>query len=98
MRCIKMENKLRDFEQLRRRFLFQDEEHDFVHELEEGLFYLSSDEGLLYIVRVPTDEEAEGNIEADMLDLEVTDSESETYTIIRTLSMNRFNKIIKRLK
>ena len=34
----------------------------------------------------------------DTLDLEVTDSESETYTIIRTLSMNRFNKIIKRLK
>jgi len=83
---------------MKKRYLFQDEEHDFVFELEEGLFYLSSDEGLLYIVRVPTDEESERKIEADTLDLEVTDSESETYTIIRTLSMNRFNKIIKRLK
>lgn len=83
---------------MQKRYLFQDEEHDFVFELEEGLFYLSSDKSLLYIVRVPTDEEGEGNMEADMLDLETTDSESETYTIIRTLLVNNFKEIIKRLE
>ena len=83
---------------MKQRYLFQDEEHDFVFELEEGLFYLSSDKSQLYIVRLPTDMKADGLIDSDMLDLEVTDSESESYTIIRAISVNRFKEIIKRLE
>lgn len=82
---------------MKKRIVWGSEGKEFVWEIECGLFYLDQDKNNVLIVRPQTDDEGSGFVVSEALDLEITESESETYTIAHTISIELMKRVAKEL-
>lgn len=82
---------------MEKRKIYGSEDGEFVWELDNGLFYLDQFKKDVMIVRIPTDNEANGFTDCDELDLEIGEDNSETYVVAHTISLKNFKDIARKV-